>query len=91
MSKKFIKKIEVNRYILWQIDEKNSVFLFKDEDVFLISSFMNGVYKSVLFKVNESGSAEVLEKEGVFEENFNFDIYYAELQEKTKDVEGLLI
>jgi len=88
--KKFIKTLQRERYIHWEVSSKEHVLLFKNDNRFLLSYSNNDGLVSVVFDVNED-EIDVKEVDGIEIESFDFHKFYNSIQEKTKNIDGILI
>lgn len=88
--KKFIKLLQKERYIHWEVSPYEHVLLFKNDNRFLLSHSNNDNLVSVVFDINDD-EIDVKEVDGIEIESFDFHKFYNSIQEKTKDIDGILI
>ncbi len=88
--KKFIKLLQKERYIHWEVSPYEHVLLFKNDNRFLLSHSNNDNLVSVVFDINED-EVEVREVDGVEIEAFDFYKFYTNIQDITRNIDGILI
>lgn len=88
--KNFIKILQRERYIHWEVSLDEHVLLFKNDNRFLLSHSNNDNLVSVVFDVNED-EIDVKEVDGIEIESFDFHKFYNGIQERTKNIDGILI
>lgn len=88
--KNFVKLLHKERYIHWEVSPKEHVLLFKNDNRFLLSHSNDDSLVSVVFDINED-EIEVKEVDGVETEAFDFYKFYTNIQDITKNIDGILI
>lgn len=88
--KNFVKLLHKERYIHWEVSPKEHVLLFKNDNRFLLSHSNDDSLVSVVFDINEN-EIEVKEVDGVETEAFDFYKFYTNIQDITKNIDGILI
>lgn len=88
--KNFIKLLHKERYIHWEVSPKEHVLLFKNDNRFLLSHSNDDSLVSVVFDINED-EVEVKEVDGVEIEVFDFYKFYNNIQDITRNIDGILI
>lgn len=86
----FIKFLQKEQYIHWEISPVEHVLLFKNDNRFLLSHCDNKSLISVVFDINEE-EVDIKEIEGIDEKQFDFNIFYSNIQKLTQNVDGILI
>lgn len=88
--KNFVKLLHKERYIHWEVSPKEHVLLFKNDNRFLLSHSKDDSLVSVVFDINED-EVEVKEVDGVEIEVFDFYKFYTNIQDITRNIDGILI
>ncbi|EPP7233718.1 hypothetical protein ACTOJ1_000624 [Shigella flexneri] len=88
--KNFVKLLHKERYIHWEVSPKEHVLLFKNDNRFLLSHSNDDSLVSVVFDINED-EVEVKEVDGVEIEVFDFYKFYTNIQDITRNIDGILI